>query len=194
MVVITSFFAFGVVGLYVCLGGYKQYQAYQERIGKEQRAKAILASIKSPQALIDKLKLVIKKRPDDAEGYYLLTRLYLAQGDINAAKNAITDAYRLNPNNFKITFEQMEITYLLAGESLTPKVNLLVDKLEKLKPGGIDVYVFLMRDAYRHRDYVKASEYGNQVLAKLEQGSKLYNEVKSLLLVLEKNNQGEERG
>ena len=194
MMVITSLFGFAVVGIYVCLGGYKQYQGYQEMVNRERRAQKILATIKSPQALIDKLKLAIAKRPNDAKGYYLLARLYVAQNNMSQAADAISYAYRLAPHDFNIAFEHMELSYLMAGEFITSDVSKLIDKLKRLKPGSVDIAVFLMRDAYRHHDYVKVSEYGNQVLAKLEQGSKLYNEVKSLLLALEKNKLGEERG
>lgn len=60
---------------------------------------AFVEQMKSPEQVIEKLKQRLQQEPKSSEGWYLLGRLYLSQGQNQKAQAAFAKALELAPNN-----------------------------------------------------------------------------------------------
>ncbi|MEO8402750.1 MAG: hypothetical protein ABI597_13345 [Gammaproteobacteria bacterium] len=66
--------------------------------------------------IIAHIKQKLQSHPDDAQGWFILGKLYFAQGDYNAAKAALYKAHLLLPQNHEI-----KSFYERAGQQLRQK-------------------------------------------------------------------------
>ncbi len=54
--------------------------------------------------MIHRIKTKLANNPDDAEGWFILGKLYFADQDYDEAKKALGKAYQLRPNDPKIKY------------------------------------------------------------------------------------------
>ena|SRR5579872_1165414 len=90
------------LGLYQFNGNQttlKQWLMYGE---KHYRLQQEVNQLGGFAGIIEKIKKKLAENPDDAEGWFILGKLYLANQDYNEAKEALGNAVALQPNNSEI--------------------------------------------------------------------------------------------
>lgn len=172
--------------LYYHYGAYQAYQEYTSIKDREVLAKEALKALKTPDAVIEKMKQTLKQHPKSAKGWFLLGRLYASTRHLNLALDAFGKAYRLDPNDMAIGLNYMQTLYLKHDKTITPAVQQIIDNIHLKDEKQIDILFFLSGDAYYHQDYLKARGYLQQVLNQLPEGTPLYQDTVKAMLDIEK--------
>ncbi|WP_419420652.1 tetratricopeptide repeat protein [Legionella sp. D16C41] len=145
-------------------GSFLSWQQYKQNELAEQRAKALLEKIKSPEELITKLKTHLDDTPSSARGWYLLGRLYVSQGAWEPARDAFAKAHQLNLNDEGITINYAYSLWRLNGQQFNNDIRSLFDQLLKQNPSQPDALAMLAVDAYDNKYYAKAVDYWQRLL------------------------------
>jgi cytochrome c-type biogenesis protein CcmH len=156
-------------GMYFILGGYGEIAKAKALNQQQALARLALKELKTPQAVIAKLKQTLKKRPGSSKGWYLLGRVYASIGDYQDAFSAFEKAYQLNPKNIDIQLEYVQSKYVVDGEKLTIEMKQILDGILKQNPHQIDTLNFFATDAFQHKAYEKAIKIWQVILSKLPQ-------------------------
>lgn len=183
--------------LVVSMGGYLQWgnwfawNAYRlERI-QEEKAKQLLASIKSPQALIILLQNKLKKDPSQAKGWYFLGRLYRHEGLIIKAKGAFAKAYQLNPRNEDIAVNYAQILLQSNPNQYNETVKGILTTILKVNPQQGDALAMLAINAYNEKDYKAAALYWKRLLALVPEDSAEARAIRKALIKLHNKDSNE---
>lgn len=145
-------------------GGFTAWHRYHQQQQAQQLAQKMLQSIKSPQELIDKLKLKLARSPKSAQGWYLLGRLYLAQQKYKLAAAAFAQAHYLEPNNEQYAINYGHTLWKLNHQRFTPHVIAIYNYLLRHNPDQPDALAMLAMHAFSHASYIKAIEYWQHLL------------------------------
>lgn len=192
LVILFSTLSIGFYGLW---GGYSGMEA--ERLKKEQMklAESELKKYTSPQDVIARLNSVLKERPESAEGWYLLGRLYSTQSDFKKASGAFKKAYALDHKDLKIRLAMMQALYMENGGEIKGNVKSLLDDILKESPEQLDALNFIANNAYNHHDYPKALRYLQRLLTHLPQEGKEYEMMVNAISAIQKKiKEGEQHG
>ncbi|MGQ3888652.1 tetratricopeptide repeat protein [Legionella sp. CNM-1927-20] len=145
-------------------GAFSGWQQHKQHEIAEQRAKALLDKIKSPEELINKLKAHLDDTPASARGWFLLGRLYSSQGDWLAARNAFAKAYQLNPQDEAATIYYANSLWQLNHQQFNKDIRALFKQLLQQNPNQPDALAMLALDAYESKQYNEAVNYWQQLL------------------------------
>jgi cytochrome c-type biogenesis protein CcmH len=160
-----------LIGLgYSNWGGFSAWSDYQNQQKALQQAQKVLGSIKSPQEVIARLRAQLQAKPDSAQGWYLLGRLYSQEKQLIKAQGAFAKAYQLEPENSALVVQYAYSIWDDAG--LRPQARLLLQKLLQKHPKQEDALALLAQDAFSHQEYNEAVGYWRRLRAGLAPGSK----------------------
>lgn len=170
-------------GAYSSWGGFRLWQQHvQEQRAKDQALK-VLKTVKSPQELIEKLKLRLEKNPDSAKGWYLLGRLYSSQQQQTEAVKAFAKAHQLQPTDEQFTVNYAHSLWIANHQQFNPKIKGLFNRLLENNPNQPDALAMLAMDAYSSQNYETAISYWQRLLKLVPRDSE---ESKALQKAIEK--------
>lgn len=145
-------------------GGWRHQQQYNREQKKAKEAKALLATFKSPQALIDKLKARLIEQPESANGWFLLARLYASQNQWELANQAYAKSLQLEPENQRTAVAYAEGLWQANQHKFDDQIRALLQDVLKKDPNQPDALSMLAMDAYQQKDYQQAILYWQHLL------------------------------
>ncbi len=143
------------------VNGLNQYYAQQKN---EKATKVLLAKLKTPQDVINKLKQRLAEDPDSARGWYLLGRLYFTMGQFHQAVTAFQRAYQLQPSDQNTMMQLAEALYFEQGKSLKGQAQQLLDAVLASHPNNQAAINLVAINAYNLGHYKKAIVNWEQLL------------------------------
>ncbi len=186
--IVLGLFPVLALTLYIFLGNWRVLENHWRQQALEKQVQNKIAAIKDPQQLIDELKAHLQEKPKSAEGWFLLGKLYLTQGQSKEAENALQAAYQLAPNqaNYLLTFAE---AYLLNHQNrLSPALQSALSDFLKENPNSVTALNFLAIHAYETHRYHQAVQYWQQALSQVEEGSPDSENLLKMISVAQKKN------
>jgi cytochrome c-type biogenesis protein CcmH len=163
-VVFISLFVIAAGVAYRQWGAWPLWQHYTVEQAKQEEAKALLATIKSPEELVEKLRAKLDDTPKSAKGWYLLGRLYASQDQWLPARDAFLKSHQLNAEDELTTINYAESLWQLNQQQFNSQIRLVfVDLLQK-NPNQPDALAMLAMDAFTRHDYPQAVMYWQKLL------------------------------
>lgn len=164
LMVLAFLCGIAVLMAYQQWGAFPAWQAYMRKENQQQQAKALLATIKSPQELIDKLLSKLDDSPKSAHGWYLLGRLYSNQAQWDLARDAFKKAHDLNANDELSTINYANSLWQLNQQVFDSQITALFKDLLQKNPNQPDALAMLAMDAWQRQDYRQAEVYWQRLL------------------------------
>ena len=115
--------------------------------------------------LMDRLDARLAANPDDADGWFLLGRTALNQGEFVRAGRAFGRVAALIPDEPGPLVFQTQALYLAEDRRITPSVRALIDRVLELAPGQPIMLEILAMDAFQGGRFGEAAGLFEQVLA-----------------------------
>lgn len=166
--VVTGIVLIACIGLaYWTFGGWRECRAYAIQLAKQQKAEALLATMRNPQTVIQRMKSHLAEHPQSAKGWYLLGRLYASQHKWPDAKLAFAKAHQLRPNDEQISINLAQSLLALGQEKDAVQARALLKRILSEHPAEPDALVLLAMDAYTHKSYQAAIDYWQRLLTLL---------------------------
>jgi len=122
-------------------------------------------------ANVQKLAARLKANPSDAAGWTMLARSYNSMERFGEAAGAYAKATELNPNDADLWAEYAFVTAMANNQKLDGKAMELVNHALKLDPENAKALQLSGSAAFEAKDYKKAIELWQRVLAKVPPGS-----------------------
>lgn len=164
LVVLLSLFVLAIVMAYWHWGAWPLWVKYTAEQAKQEEAKALLATVKSPQELIEKLKAKLDDSPKSAKGWYLLGRLYASQNQWGQARDAFAKSHQLNQDDELTTINYAESLWQLNQQQFNPEIRRVFTELLEKNPNQPDALAMLAMDAYTRHEYSQAIMYWQKLL------------------------------
>jgi cytochrome c-type biogenesis protein CcmH len=120
---------------------------------------------------IQKLAERLKSNPSDAAGWTMLARSYNSMERFGEAAGAYAKATELNPNDADLLAEYAFVTAMANDRKLDGKALELVNQALKVDPENVKALQLSGTAAFDAKDYRKAIEIWQRVLAKVPPGS-----------------------
>jgi cytochrome c-type biogenesis protein CcmH len=171
-ILLTPIFLIALAGTYWYWGAEAALHQYLQAEVKQQQVKAVLASIRSPNELVDKLKAQLQKQPESAKGWYLLGRVYVTQDQWKDAATAFAKAYQLQPDDERITVNYAQALWEVRQRNFDEDSHRLLSDVLTRNPNQPDALAMLAMEAYMRHDNKTAIEYWQRLLALAPQDSK----------------------
>jgi cytochrome c-type biogenesis protein CcmH/NrfG len=165
---ILGFTAFG----YIYWGSFDKWSEYALQIKSRALAAEMLATIKKPEDLINKLKAKLDDTPHSAKGLYLLGRLYMSQNQIQPAVEAFAKAYHFKPDNEQFAVNYAQSLWELNKKQFSAESRGILTKLLDKNPNQPDALAMLAMDAYMHHANKVAISYWERLLKLVPSQSK----------------------
>jgi len=135
-----------------------------EVAGGERSQQQIAANV---QKLADRLKA----NPSDAAGWTMLARSYSSMERFGEAAGAYAKATELNPNDADLWAEYAFVTAMANNQNFDGKATELVNHALKIDPENAKALQLSGSAAFAAKDYKRAIELWQRVLAKVRPGS-----------------------
>lgn len=149
---------------YLQWGAWPAWKNYLYEQARQEKAKAILATIKSPQQLAEKLKAKLDDSPASARGWYLLGRIYASQNEWLSARDAFAKSYRLNSNDELAAINYAQSLWQLNKQKFDEPTRAIFKEILTKNPEQPDALAMLALDAYECHDYSQAQRYWEKLL------------------------------
>lgn len=149
--------------LYYFLGSATLLKDYFT-LKREAPAVEALAQLHSTQQMLERIKFHLHQQPNSAEGWFLLSRLYLNQYDNMKALKAAEKAATLAPKNLLYQINWAKVSFLCHHDQLTPELHVLLLQQLQQHPKQIDIINLLALDAYHKQNYQQAIQYWEKIL------------------------------
>lgn len=146
-------------------GGMPQWVHYQMEQARAKQAKAIMQQVKTPEALVQRLKETIHHSPHPAQGWYLLGRVYASQGKWRLAMGAFAHAIALKPNIARYHINYIDAKWNVGSRHFSSQIHQDLEKLLQNFPNQPDAMVMLATEAYQNKQYLVAIQYWQKLLA-----------------------------
>lgn len=153
-------------------GAWLQWRNFTQEEAQKIKAKALLATMKSPNELAEKLKSRLTNRPESARGWYLLGRIYVGQNQWESARDAFEKSHQLNPDDEMTTINYAYSLWQLNQQHFTKEITTLFKGLLIKNPNQPDALAMLAMNAYEHKNYRQAEQYWRQLLVLAPSNSK----------------------
>lgn len=115
--------------------------------------------------LVSRLEARLAANPEDADGWFLLGRTALNQGEFERAGAAFGRVAALMPEEPGPLVFQVQALYLAADRRIVPEVRELMDRVLELAPGQPIMLEILAMDAFQDGRFAEAAGLFEQVLA-----------------------------
>lgn len=145
-------------------GSWSQWQDFKQQEAKQEKIRALLATIKSPEDLARKLKRQLDNSPQSAHGWYLLGRLYASQGQWQKAYTAFAKARALNSDDEAIILNYVQSGWQLHEQQLTEEGSKMLHALLQKNPHQMDALALLAANAYKQGEVKQALFYWQRLL------------------------------
>lgn len=186
--IIFSAFIFCILAIvaYFFWGNWSTWQATIDSAQKQEKAKALLATIGSPIQLAEKLKAQLKQKPSP-RGWYLLGRVYQSQQQWQAARKAFKKSLALDANSEATWIHYVESLWQIENQQFTQEIRAVLLQILAKNPKQADALTLLAMDAEIQKDYPKAIAYWQQLLKLLPITSKEAAVIQQRIIRLEVN-------
>ncbi len=171
---------------YYFWGGGALWHEYSQQQYKNKQARALLATIKNPDELITTLKKTLGNTAKSAEGWFLLGRLYSAQGNWSSACEAFALANQFAPNNQKTMSNYAYALWQNNGHKFTTTSRKLYHQLLQLNSEQPDALAMLAMDSYQQHQFNQAQQYWRRLLPLVNNNSEEEHKLRNAILEAEK--------
>lgn len=145
-------------------GAWPLWQNHLHVLAKQEKIQALLARVKSPADMAEKLKARLADTPESSRGWYLLGRLYASQNQWSAARDAFAKASQLNPQDELATINYGQSLWQLNHQRFDEEIRSIFKALLEKNPQQPDALAMLAMDAFAEKNYPKAIDYWQQLL------------------------------
>jgi len=121
--------------------------------------------------LIDRLKKKLEQNPNDATGWTMLARSYMAMERYADAVPTFEKALKLNPNNADMLADYADALAIHQGRKLEGKPETLIEKALKVDPNHVKALMLAGTVAYNRKDFALAVKDWERARANLPPGS-----------------------
>jgi cytochrome c-type biogenesis protein CcmH len=121
-----------------------------------QQAEQILKKYPDHESIIRSLRQRLDQQPQSAQGWYLLGRLYAANGQWAQALHAYQTAARLKPSSERYQVEYLMSLWQVDHQTMSPKARAQWKKLLLAHPHQAQALMMLAMDAFRHQHFQQA--------------------------------------
>lgn len=149
--------------LYAHWGAHAEWQQYGVLQKEEEQTKKILATLKSPEQVVERLKAHLTQFPNSAQGWYLLGRLQFHLGHYPQSMIAFTKAHDLESNNIEYITAMAQALFFTQHHLSAHMVQLLQDILQRAPNEETTLHLLAM-NAYRSGQYWQAIHYGERLV------------------------------
>ncbi len=158
VVCIAVFFA------YKYWGSQSEWQAYKQKQRQQRQVQDFLQTIKTPGELVERLKKRLKLNPNNAQGWFLLGRLYASQNQWPEASQSFAKAYGLKPQDEAISVNYAQSLWQINEQSFTEKIRTILGVVLEANPKQADALAMLAMDAFINQNYQKAINYWQRLV------------------------------
>ncbi|TXT23769.1 MAG: cytochrome c-type bioproteinis protein CcmH [Gallionellaceae bacterium] len=130
-------------------------------------------------AMVDKLAQKLKDKPDDAEGWTMLARSYLALRRFNEAADAYAHAVELMPNNAQLLADYADILAVNNGRNMLGEPEKIIRQALQADPNNAKALALMGTAAYQHKDYKAAIEWWQKLLLNVPPDSQMAASIKA---------------
>ena len=166
-------------------GQNKQLASWYNHDQKETLIANELKTLGSRKAIIAKFKNILTHNKNDAQGWYLLGRVYASDGQYQAAAKSFANANALKPEDEKIILNYAQALFFANHNQLPPKARHLLKLVLGQDPANPVAINLLATDNYMHKHYQKAKSYWQALLPYFPKDS---NDREMLLAAIDKTN------
>lgn len=145
-------------------GAWSALETFSKQQARKQQIKTLLATIKGPDELVQKLKSRLNDSPESARGWYLLGRLYASTNQWQEASEAFKKSRELNADDELVQINYIQSLWQLNQQQLSPAIKQLLAEVLKKNPQQPDALAFLAMDAYQQGNFKIAIGYWEQLL------------------------------
>jgi cytochrome c-type biogenesis protein CcmH len=121
--------------------------------------------------LIERLKKKLEQNPNDATGWTMLARSYMAMERYADAVPTFDKALKLNPNNADMLADYADALAIHQGRKLEGKPETLIEKALKVDPNHVKALMLAGTVAYNRKDFALAVKDWERARANLPPGS-----------------------
>lgn len=121
--------------------------------------------------LMERLKKKLEQNPNDATGWTMLARSYMAMERYADAVPAFDKAFKLNPNNADMLADYADALAIHQGRKLEGKPETLIEKALKVDPNHVKALMLAGTVAYNRKDFALAVKDWERARANLPPGS-----------------------
>jgi cytochrome c-type biogenesis protein CcmH len=132
-------------------------------------------------AMVEGLAARLQDNPQDADGWRMLGRSYVALGRYQDAIVALNKAVAMIPNDPDLLADYADALAMTSGQTLKGKPMEMVRRALKLDPNHQKSLWLAGTAAYNDGDYPGAVVYWNRLLKQMSPGSKEYQQVTSII-------------
>lgn len=117
------------------------------------------------EALATKLADRMKETPDDAEGWAMLGRTYMALGRHDDAYGAYERALKLLPNDANALADMADVAAVRAGRNLDGEPTKMLERALKIEPDNLKALALAGTGAFNRGDFAGAVKYWDRAVA-----------------------------
>ncbi|PJD90718.1 MAG: hypothetical protein CK424_08605 [Legionella sp.] len=165
-------------------GSWSGVWAYEQQQKQQQKAQALLRTIKSPDALIQRLQAHLAVHPRAAKGWYLLGRLYASQHRWQDSLDAFSKAYEIKPTDESISINYAQGLFARQNPQQDAEARKILITVLKRHPQQMDALAMLAIDAQTHHDRQGALDYWQRLLPLVPQHSEEANVIRKSIVRL----------
>ncbi|OQW57416.1 MAG: c-type cytochrome biogenesis protein CcmI [Nitrospira sp. ST-bin4] len=121
--------------------------------------------------LMERLKKKLEQNPNDATGWTMLARSYMAMERYADAVPTFEKALKLNPNNADMLADYADALAIHQGRKLEGKPETLIEKALKVDPNHVKALMLAGTVAYNRKDFALAVKDWERARANLPPGS-----------------------
>lgn len=121
--------------------------------------------------LMERLKKKLEQNPNDATGWAMLARSYMAMERYADAVPAFDKAFKLNPNNADMLADYADALAIHQGRKLEGKPETMIQKALKVDPNHVKALMLAGTIAYNRKDFSLAVKDWERARANLPPGS-----------------------
>lgn len=155
----------GLVGLgYWYWGAWSAQSRFEQDTQRQRKAEAVLATLKSPTVLIQKLQAHLDAHPDSARGWYLLGRLYASQHVWEKAHQAFKRAYALDSKDDLIAVNYAQSLFAQDSAADAELARTILNNKLQNNPNHLDALMLLAIDAQQRHAVQDALMYLRRLL------------------------------
>lgn len=163
--------ALAVMLAYAAWGGFFEWRAFHVAEAKQKQAEALVHSLGSTAAIIERFQSHLKKAPNDAKAWFLMGRVYVAEADWLHANKAFTRAHELAPHHEEFTLHYVQSVWELNHQEFDKSSRELLLGILQHNSEQPDALAMLALDAYKRHEDKLAVMYWERLLKLTPQGS-----------------------
>lgn len=171
LILVPAVLALVSFALYRHLGAPAILDAQPELQGKSHDVDAMLGALEKR----------LKDKPDDAEGWYVLGRSYLAMQRMADAEGALARAVKLAPGQARMLAQYAEAVALADRGNLQGRAGALIAEALELDPQEEKALELAGLAAYQREEWAQAAYYWRHLLKRLPPDSEFYLDIEKAL-------------